>query len=85
LEQMPKSELLRAMVWPFCIAGCLAEHEEECRFRALTDALVPHRLFGAVRKALEIMENTWKCREELDIDMDLATCVCSLGYMSLLV
>jgi hypothetical protein len=85
LEQMPKSELLRAMVWPFCIAGCLAEHEEECRFRALTDALVPHRLFGAARKALEIMENTWKCREELDIDMDLATCVCSLGYMSLLV
>jgi hypothetical protein len=85
LEQMPKSELLRAMVWPFCIAGCLAEHEEECRFRALTDALVPHRLFGAARKALEIMENTWKCREELDIDMDLVTCVCSLGYMSLLV
>jgi hypothetical protein len=84
LEQVPKSELLRTMVWPFCIAGCLAEREEECRFRALTDALVPHRLFGAARKALEIMENTWKCRQELDVNTDFATCVCSLGYMSLL-
>jgi hypothetical protein len=85
LEQMPKPELLRTMVWPFCIAGCLADREEECRFRALTDVLFPHRLFGAARKALEIMENTWKCRNELDIDTDFATCVCSLGYMSLLV
>jgi C6 transcription factor Pro1 len=85
LEQMPAPELLRTMVWPFCVVGCLAEPVEECRFRAMADALVPHRLFGAARKALEIMENVWKCRGELSIDTDFAACVCSLGYMSLLV
>ncbi|OKL58378.1 hypothetical protein UA08_06068 [Talaromyces atroroseus] len=72
LEQMPKPELLRTMVWPFCMVGCLAEPGEECRLRAMADALVPHRLFGAARKALEIMENVWKCRDELAIDTDFA-------------
>ncbi|KAH8703684.1 fungal-specific transcription factor domain-containing protein [Talaromyces proteolyticus] len=85
LEQMPAPELLRTMVWPFCMVGCLAEPGEEYRFRVMADALVPHRLFGAARKALEIMENVWKCRGELAIDTDFAACVCSLGYMSLLV
>jgi len=85
LEQMPAPELLRTMVWPFCMVGCLAEPGEECRLRAMADALVPHRLFGAARKALEIMENVWKCRDELTIDTDFAGCVCSLGYVSLLV
>ncbi|KIM99294.1 hypothetical protein OIDMADRAFT_43237 [Oidiodendron maius Zn] len=85
LEQMPTPELLRTMVWPFCIVGCLAEPGEECRLRAMANALVPHRLFGAARKALEIMENVWKCRDGLTIDTDFAACVCSLGYVSLLV
>ena len=85
LEQMPAPELLRTMVWPFCIVGCLAEREEECRLRTMADALVPRRLFGGARKALEIMENTWKLRDELTIDTDFAACVCSLGYVSLLV
>ena len=85
LEQTPAPELLRTMVWPFCMVGCLAEPGEECRLRTMADALVPHRLFGTARKALEIMENVWKCRDELTIDTDFAACVCSLGYVSLLV
>ncbi|KAI3323934.1 fungal-specific transcription factor domain-containing protein [Xylariaceae sp. AK1471] len=85
LGQMPAPELLRTMVWPFCMVGCLAEPGEECRLRAMADALVPHRLFGAAWKALEIIENVWKCRDELTIDTDFAACVCSLGYVSLLV
>jgi hypothetical protein len=85
LGQMPTPELLRTMVWPFCMAGCLAEPQEEGHFRAMADALVPQRMFGAARKALEIMENVWKCRAELTVDTDFAACVCSLGYVSLLV
>lgn len=85
LEQMPAPELLRTMVWPFCMAGCLAAREEEYRFRAMADALVPRRLFGAARKALEIMEKVWQCRDEMAVDADFAACVRSLGYTSLLV
>jgi hypothetical protein len=85
LEQMPSPELLRTMVWPFCITGCLAEPEEESRFRVMADALVPYRLFGAARKALEVMENVWKARHELTTETDFATCAGSLGYLPLLV
>ncbi|PVI07516.1 hypothetical protein DM02DRAFT_551138 [Periconia macrospinosa] len=85
LEQMPEPKLLRTVAWPFCFAGCLAESDEEYRFRAMADALVPHQLFGAARKALEIMESVWKCRYEVTIDTDFAACVSSMGYISLLV
>lgn len=85
LEQMTTPELLRTMVWPFCVAGCLAVSAEEYRFRAMADALVPQRLFGAARRALEITENVWKHRDSLSIDTDFAACVCSLGSIPLLV
>ncbi|KAJ4354694.1 uncharacterized protein N0V89_006431 [Didymosphaeria variabile] len=85
LERMPAPELLRTMVWPYCLVGCLCEPAEEVRLRAMADALVPHRLFGAARKALEIMESVWKARDELNVDTDFAACVRSLGYVSLLV
>jgi C6 transcription factor Pro1 len=85
LERMPAPELLRTMVWPFCIVGCLAAPGEEGRLRAMADALVPQQLFSAVRKALEIMENVWKLRDELAVDTDFAMCVRSVGYVTLLV
>lgn len=84
LERMPAPELLQTVVWPYCIVGCLCEPAEELRLRAMADALVPHRLFGAARKALEIMENVWTRRDELSIETDFAACVRSLGYVSLL-
>lgn len=82
LEQMTAPEMLRTVVWPFCLAGCLAEPEQENRFRTLAEALRPEQLFGAARKALHIMENVWKRRDELTIDTDFAACV---GNVSLLV
>jgi hypothetical protein len=85
LDFIPDHQLLRTMTWPFCIAGCLAEPPEEHRFRAMADALVPHRLFGPARKALEVMENAWKCRDDLSIYTDFAACVRSLGSIPLLV
>lgn len=85
LERMPTPELLRTVVWPYCIVGCLCEAADEARLRAMTDALVPLGLYGPARKAFEIMENVWKRRGELDTETDFAACVCSLGYPSLLV
>ncbi|KAF2730642.1 hypothetical protein EJ04DRAFT_585503 [Polyplosphaeria fusca] len=85
LEHMAAPELLRTMVWPYCIVGCMAAPEEEERLRGLVEALVPHRLFGPARKALEIMERVWKGRGEMGVETDLAACVCGLGYAPLLV
>ncbi|KAL5416316.1 hypothetical protein PMIN04_008210 [Paraphaeosphaeria minitans] len=70
-ERMPAPELLRKAVWLYCIMGCLCEPAEEFRVRAMAEALVPHRLFGAARKALEIMENVWKRRDDLTVETTL--------------
>lgn len=86
LSQLPAPALLRTVVWPFCIVGCLANPDEECLLRSMAQALVPLRLFGATQKALEIMENVWKCRDAIDVNTwDFAACVRTLGYVPLLV
>ena len=65
---------LRTVVWPFCVAGCLAEPEQECKFRALAAASQPVCVFKTVHKALEIMETVWGLRGASDTaSWDLAT------------
>lgn len=86
LFQLPAPALLRTVVWPFCIVGCLANPDEQCLLRSMVQALVPLRLFGATQKALEIMENVWKRRDTIDVNTwDFAACVHTLGYVPLLV
>ncbi|KAI1648984.1 fungal-specific transcription factor domain-containing protein [Daldinia loculata] len=81
----PKA-LLRTMVWPFCVAGCLAEPAQEAHLREMVVALQPPSVFGTVRKALEIMENVWRNRDASDsASRDLATCFRSQGELVLLV
>ncbi|RAO73421.1 uncharacterized protein BHQ10_009433 [Talaromyces amestolkiae] len=78
--------LLRAIVWPFCVAGCLAEPVRIPHFRAIADALQPSSIFGTVRKALEIMEDVWRNQDAADnLSRDLATCFRNQGDLVLLV
>jgi hypothetical protein len=78
--------LLRTMVWPFCVAGCLAEPAQEAHLRGMVEALQPPNVYGMVRKALEIMENVWRNRDGGDFaSRDLATCFRSQGDLILLV
>ena len=78
--------LLRTLVWPFCVAGCLAERAEESMLRDIVNGLRPPSVFGTMRKAIEIMENVWQTRETLDVGTwDLAAAIRSLGHFLLLV
>ncbi|KAL2839692.1 fungal-specific transcription factor domain-containing protein [Aspergillus pseudodeflectus] len=78
--------LLRAIVWPFCIAGFLAQPHDEWRFRKLVHDLQPLSVFGTARKALELMENIWRNRDaENSINFDLGTLFSSPGELILLV
>ena len=78
--------LLRTMVWPFCVAGCLAEPAQEAHIRGLVDALQPPSVFGTIRKALEIMKTVWSSRDTGDVaSRDLAACFRSQGDLVLLV
>lgn len=84
-NQMSSLALLRTVVWPFCVAGCLAERAQEASFRTMVEALRPSSVFGTVRTALEIMEDTWRNREIDVLTRDLATCFRSQGHLVLLV
>ncbi|KAF3054940.1 hypothetical protein GL218_07346 [Daldinia childiae] len=78
--------LLRTMVWPFCVAGCLAEPSQEAHLREMVAVLQPPSIFGTVRKALEIMEDVWRNRDAGNsASRDLATCFRSQGELVLLV
>ena len=79
-------EQLRTVVWPFCVAGCLAEPAQEADLRAMAEALQPPSIFGTVRKALEIMENAWRNKDKGDhANHDLATFFRGQGGLVLLI
>ncbi|KAK9234518.1 fungal-specific transcription factor domain-containing protein [Lipomyces kononenkoae] len=85
-RQISPPTLLCTTVWPFCVAGCLAEPAQEAHLRGMVEALQPPSLFGTVRKALEIMENVWRNRDSGDAaNRDIATCFRSEGDLILLV
>jgi hypothetical protein len=85
-QQIVPPALLRSMVWPFCVAGCLAAPEQEAPLRGMVQTLQPPSVFGTVRKALEIMEIVWskRCAGDAGIT-DLASCFRSGGDLVLLV
>lgn len=83
---MLQPALLRTMVWPFCVAGCLAEPSQEARFRHMVEILQPPKVFGTVRKAFEIMENVWRNRDAVHAaDHSLAAWFGSQANLVLLV
>jgi hypothetical protein len=85
LKDQDSSVVLRAMSWPFCVAGCLAEPAQEAFFRGMVDGLQPASIFGTVHKALEVMENVWQTKG-IDVpDRDFAMCFKLQGEVVLLV
>ncbi|KAH7205758.1 fungal-specific transcription factor domain-containing protein [Fusarium oxysporum] len=85
---------LKTLAWPFCVAGSLAKPgSDQARVRALTKDLGSLENVGTLRLATEIVELTWQSTggawgdsEGGDLQgMDLASCLCRLGYPVLLV
>lgn len=62
----------RAVVWPFCVTGCLALPEEEGIFRGMVEALGPLSSFGTIAAALRVMEEVWARRGQLGPEWTLA-------------
>lgn len=88
VSKLSPQELLRTVVWPFCVAGCLAEPSQEGQLRELVRSLHPPSIFDTctVRKALAIMEGVWRSRDAEDLSTrDIALCLRSQGDFILLV
>ncbi|KAL2204868.1 hypothetical protein CC79DRAFT_1335459 [Sarocladium strictum] len=83
-SDLDSPDIIRAVVWPFCVAGCLAEQQYEPVLRNIVTTLRPQIVFGTARKALQIMESVWSNRK-LFINADLAACFRSQDEMVLLV
>jgi C6 transcription factor Pro1 len=63
LNVLPAAELMRKVVWPFCIAGCMAAYDQEQSFRDLASAAkIGEHIFGTSWKAVEVMETCWIMR-----------------------
>ncbi|KAI0505885.1 fungal-specific transcription factor domain-containing protein [Xylaria bambusicola] len=84
--QVSPPALLRTMVWPICVAGCLAEPELAIQLREIIESLQPPSVFGTLRKALKVMEAVWRNDNAENLDgHDLATCFRYQGDLVLLV
>lgn len=81
----PSPALLRTLVWPFCVVGCLAEQPEQNVLCDMVDKLRPPAMFGTMHKAFKIMENVWRRTDTLNTDWDLAASFRSLEHFVLLV
>ena len=84
-KEVPAAGWLRTLAWPFCVLGCLATREQEPAFRELVSSMKGLESFGTMKLALNIMENAWRNRCEMNDDWDLAGCLGSLGHRVLLV
>ncbi|CAH0029727.1 unnamed protein product [Clonostachys rhizophaga] len=85
LTSLPRGACLRNLVWPYCLAGCLAPPEDEDKFRLMSRRLGALQVFGTVKEATEIMEKVWACREQIDESWDVSKCLRILGHRSLLI
>jgi C6 transcription factor Pro1 len=85
-QQNTVHALIRTLVWPCCVAGCLAGPAGEPHFRALLGTLQPISAFGTASKAFDIMESVWRSRgAEGSADRDLASYFRLQGELVLLV
>lgn len=68
INTTPSQLCLRTIIWPFCVAGCLAQEEQEHAFRDAVSDMEPFQAFGTVKQALKIMERVWRLQKRLDQD-----------------
>ncbi|KAM0545374.1 hypothetical protein ACHAPJ_011358 [Fusarium lateritium] len=84
--------LIRTMVWPLCVAGCLADPPQRRLLLGVLGTLQPMTLFPNVHKAVGIMEWAWQQGSSFQSGnqlatnhMDLAACFQTQGESPLLV
>ncbi|KAH8805306.1 fungal-specific transcription factor domain-containing protein [Xylogone sp. PMI_703] len=63
VQALPDPHLIHGMLWPFCVAGCMATEQDQETFEKFTRFCNPvHAVFGIV-KATVIIEECWRLRK----------------------
>jgi hypothetical protein len=85
LQSLPDPKLLRNVVWPFCISGCLAVDGQQNLFRELVSSLhITQSIVGTCLEAFEIMKECWQLRKTGSCSYDLACIMRKRGQYVLL-
>ncbi|KAF5240027.1 hypothetical protein FAUST_4611 [Fusarium austroamericanum] len=84
LRQQEDPAILCSSVWPFCVAGCVADASLEQEFRDLAASSGSLQSFGLVGESLRILERVWSRRGELSVDWNLAARFSIMGSPILL-
>jgi hypothetical protein len=78
-------KLLRNLVWPFCITGCLASEGQQSIFHDLVLAAeVDEQTVGTCLEAMKIVEECWRIRKTGSRNCDWVFVMNSLGHHVLL-
>jgi hypothetical protein len=89
LDTLRDKDLVRNLLWPVCIAGCMATAEYESYWRnLLSDVSQDQWSFGRPRNVLKIMEKCWllrKCELGTVVAVDWMTAMRNLDMRVLLV
>lgn len=86
MRMVPDPRMFRVLVWPLCIAGCMASSKaDQDFFRSVaTGAVNDSRGFGNSGKGLEILERSWFLQNEQGKLVDCAATIKDLGTCVLL-
>jgi hypothetical protein len=90
LKAFPDSQLItRKLVWPFCIAGCMAKGYQRQAFRHLaSSAGIKENVFGSSWRAFEAVQTCWDMHDGVGGERrncDWLSAMKALGYHVLLV
>lgn len=86
-DLVPDPRMVRGLVWPICVAGCMASRKEDQEFfrRLAMEGVKDAGMVGNSGRMLQILECSWTMQREQGQLVDCATCVASLGSCVLLV
>ncbi|EMR81243.1 putative c6 transcription protein [Botrytis cinerea BcDW1] len=87
MRMIPNPQMFRGLVWPLCVAGCLASSKQDQRFfREISKAAIADsRSFGNSSSALKILEKSWELQKEEGRLVDCTMAIRALGSCILLV
>lgn len=87
MSMIPDPRMFRGLVWPLCIAGCMASSTLDRNFfrDSAMGAVKDSRQFGNSRFVLEILDKSWAMQQERGRLIDCSTAIQELGTCVLLV
>ncbi|KAG0645738.1 Pestheic acid cluster transcriptional regulator 3 [Hyphodiscus hymeniophilus] len=87
MTYLPDPRMFRGLVWPLCVAGCMASsqlHQEFFR-NTIMGSVKDSPMFGNSAQALQILERSWEMQRERGRLIDCATTIQEMGTYVLLV